>query len=321
MQEGMQTINRADFLLLLDQGITTFAYLEFTEEIMLLKSMDLSNLCFNHCRFIKTNFENCTMHNTIFLNTVFERTELCDIVLGSFTGCVFDNVTFYKISQCQFTGCNFRTCSIREQVITNTAFVRTIFSNTYFTSSKMDCVRFTSCDFTTAYFNNSFLVNVCFNKTSLTLGDFSYCYLLSPKILDCELYSCSFKRVGCDINLRNIIHGGNNLVDKDYLTKRVIDQPMIVYKKVMVGSDETVATLEIPKGAIIYSVDGEKYRTNIAKCIAIDGGFLRAKSVHIHDFNYRVGKTYKVYDFEFDTTAECAKGIHFFLTKKEAEDY
>jgi len=36
---------------------------------------------------------------------------------------------------------------------------------------------------------------------------------------------------------------------------------------------------------------------------------------------YEVGKTYKVKNFDEDIRIECTKGIHFFITKKEAEEY
>ena len=46
--------------------------------------------------------------------------------------------------------------------------------------------------------------------------------------------------------------------------------------------------------------------------------FCSSQDIH---FEYRLGDIVKVDDFDEDRTHECAPGIHFFITRKEAEDY
>ena len=49
--------------------------------------------------------------------------------------------------------------------------------------------------------------------------------------------------------------------------------------------------------------------------------FEEAASSHDRAFVYRVGETVSVDDFCEDRWDECAPGIHFFITRTEAEKY
>ena len=80
-----------------------------------------------------------------------------------------------------------------------------------------------------------------------------------------------------------------------------------------------IVTLEIPRGAIVFSINGNKCRTNKAKVIAIDGA-TRAISMRKY-MSYYVGDEFTIYDFNCEYNAECGKGIHFFMTREKAKDY
>lgn len=100
-----------------------------------------------------------------------------------------------------------------------------------------------------------------------------------------------------------------------------LKKPMIGYKQCREG---IIVTLEIPKGAIVYSINNRKCRTNVAKVIDIDNGLRhleQAVSRYDRKFIYRKGKM--VYPDEFDCryNVECGGGIHFFRTREEAEEY
>jgi hypothetical protein len=85
------------------------------------------------------------------------------------------------------------------------------------------------------------------------------------------------------------------------------------YKKL---SDGSICVLSIPKGAIVFSINGSKCRTNKAK--VLEGGGV---SRYDNEFTYEKGKTYEIKDFDLAYNEECSTGIHFFKTKEEAEDY
>ena len=104
------------------------------------------------------------------------------------------------------------------------------------------------------------------------------------------------------------------LDEKEQFRKGVIlEKPMRGYKKL---SDGSICVLSIPKGAIVFSINGSKCRTNKAK--VLEGGGV---SCCDNEFTYEKGKTYEIKDFDLAYNEECSNGIHFFKTRKEAEEY
>ena len=80
-----------------------------------------------------------------------------------------------------------------------------------------------------------------------------------------------------------------------------------------------IVTLKIPRGAIVFSINGSKCRTNRAKVIAIEGAD-RAYSTYKY-MSYYVGDEFNVYNFNCEYNTECGAGIHFFMTREEAFNY
>ena len=88
-----------------------------------------------------------------------------------------------------------------------------------------------------------------------------------------------------------------------------------------------ILKLQIPEDAKRGSAFGRKCRASKAVCLAIENmdgsnsGLAEISSDHDGSFIYRVGETVEVADFDDDRTHECAPGIHFFITRREAVDY
>ena len=80
-----------------------------------------------------------------------------------------------------------------------------------------------------------------------------------------------------------------------------------------------IVKLEIPRGAIVFSINNDKCRTDKAIVKEIFGAD-RAFSMHKY-FSYYVGDKIEVYNFNCEYNTECAEGIHFFRTRNEAENY
>ena len=94
-------------------------------------------------------------------------------------------------------------------------------------------------------------------------------------------------------------------------------------------SDGCIAKLGIPEDAERVSTPiGRKCRANKAIVFAIfkrDGtpvpeGYV-GHSMHRHSFTYQVGAVVEAPDYSGDFRQECMPGIHFFITRKEAENY
>ena len=88
-----------------------------------------------------------------------------------------------------------------------------------------------------------------------------------------------------------------------------------------------IVELEVLENAKRSSATGRKCRCDKAKVLSIttlegsDSGLKKIRSKFDIDFIYEVGKTVTVNDFDDNRWAECAPGIHFFITRQEAVNY
>ena len=119
-------------------------------------------------------------------------------------------------------------------------------------------------------------------------------------------------------NLANANLAGAYLSGADkFRLGKMLDEPLTGYKKTTEG---VVITAEIPAGAIVFSINGSKCRTNRAKITGMDGHEV-LHSRYDNSFEYRLGQEIEIKDFNLMYNVECASGFHFFRTRKEAEEY
>jgi hypothetical protein len=119
-----------------------------------------------------------------------------------------------------------------------------------------------------------------------------------------------------DANLSGANLSGANLRDANLPPTTIVPEgALIVYKKVSNG----IAKLRIPEDALRSNGTGRKCRASRAFVLECPKGSV---SLHDPDFKYIVGETVTPeLPFCDDRWKECASGIHFFLTRKEAESY
>ena len=89
---------------------------------------------------------------------------------------------------------------------------------------------------------------------------------------------------------------------------------------------DRIVKLLITDDALRSSATTRKRRANKVKVLEIlsidkKESFERAISKQDSDFEYIVGETIEINDFDKDRWNECSSGIHFFITRKEAEQY
>ena len=108
------------------------------------------------------------------------------------------------------------------------------------------------------------------------------------------------------------------LDEKEQCRKGImLTEPITVYKK---SNEGKIITLEIPIGAKVFSINKNKRRANKAKVIDMQGE-TELSSMYNTNFKYHVGDEIEITDFDDRYNVECSTGIHFFLTRKEAEKY
>jgi hypothetical protein len=122
-------------------------------------------------------------------------------------------------------------------------------------------------------------------------------------------------------NLQYADLSGAILDEEETIRKgKIINKKTFVYKK----CQNKIVKLELQTGSIVFSINNRKCRTNKAKVISIDGNNkkgLQIESDYDNNFIYEVGKIVEVPNFNLMYNVECASGIHFFWTKKEAKKY
>ena len=112
--------------------------------------------------------------------------------------------------------------------------------------------------------------------------------------------------------------------DADYaiaMTRILPEGNIIGYKKC---SDDKIVKLSIPAEAKRSHAFGRKCRAEYADVLEITKNgksYKTAISQNDRDFKYKVGERVTPDSFDKNWTDECSNGIHFFITKLEAENY
>ena len=135
-------------------------------------------------------------------------------------------------------------------------------------------------------------------------------------LCDADLYGADLR--GANLYGANLRGANAPLIE--YRTGKMLTEDIIGYKKC--EDDDgcpVIVTLRIPRGSIVFSINGGKCRTNHAIVEAIDG-VDRAYSTYKY-MSYYVGDKFTIYDFNCEYNTECASGIHFFMTREKAENY
>ena len=158
--------------------------------------------------------------------------------------------------------------------------------------------------------SHSYLYRANLSNANLECASLSYANLSKVDLSKADLSYAYFS----DAKLWN-----TKLDEKEQIRKGLIlKESMIGYKKC---ADDVIVTLEIPKGAIVFSINNSDCRTNKAKVIEIFNSETIAKSNYDEDFIYELGQEIEIEDFDLIYNVENASGIHFFKTKEEAKNY
>lgn len=166
--------------------------------------------------------------------------------------------------------------------------------------------------------------------TNLHDADLSHSYLYMANLSNANLEGASLSYANlskADLSNANLSYAyfsdaklwNTRLDEKEQIRKGLIlKESMIGYKKC---ADDVIVTLEIPKGAIVFSINNYSCRTNKAKVIEISNGETIVNSKYFENFSYELGKEIEIEDFGLMYDVDDAPGIHFFKTREEAEKY
>lgn len=161
-------------------------------------------------------------------------------------------------------------------------------------------------------------------RANLYGADLSSANLSSANLSGANLYGANLSGAdirGADLYGANL--SGAKGASLTIASTRILPEGDIIgWKKLQ---DGLIAKILIPSDAKRSHAFGRKCRCEEAKVLAIYDGKKEAKkgfSNYDADYEYVVGKTVKPKKkFSLDWQSECESGIHFFITREEAEAY
>lgn len=184
-----------------------------------------------------------------------------------------------------------------------------IFASLIFTN--LENTNLTGVDFKSA---NLYGANLA--KANLTSANLIYANLANANLVGANLeevngdYANFIATIGIDSNRKG----------------KVLTTDLVGYKKCSIGYNDDkrcengiIVKLLIPRGAIVFSINDKKCRTNKVKVLEIEGAD-RAYSWY-SGMSYYVGDEITIYDFDCRYNIECAEGIHFFKNREDAINF
>ena len=151
-------------------------------------------------------------------------------------------------------------------------------------------------------------------RANLTGADLTRANLYGANLYGANLTGANL--TGADLYGANL-YGANLTGANQFRNGKVLDEPLTGYKKTKEG---VVITAVIPAGAIVFSINGKKCRTNRAKITDMAGHDV-LHSQFDNSFEYRLGQEIEIKDFNLMYNVECASGFHFFENREDAEKY
>ena len=282
----------------------------------------LNHISFHNCKFIDCSFGTVYMDHTTF--------DKCE-----FKNCDFIGET--KIAHCEFSAPSFSKCTFSHCEIVSTRF----FNPSFYQIEKDDRFnQFDHCEMVGTSFIRAFEeCNVTFYSNGF------YCCFFNSSVMKNMVTNALFNT---DIDSANDFFGCRleNAITEGFVLPMACPEEggFIAFKKVRWCSKETnkfvpknnyaIAVLEIPAEAKRSSANGRKCRCDLAKVIrfeTLDGkeikrpGCYEFKSTFEPRFEYKkdaiINPMGGVRKFNKNRYQECASGIHFFITRREAVNY
>ena len=186
-------------------------------------------------------------------------------------------------------------------------------------------------DLSKSIFNNCNIVSMVIKNCDLSEGLFINCTLTNVRLANTNLAKAEIRNCKLDNIVANPFTSFYNLQCPE-------EGSFIGFKKAYINTTPNnktyfpslpvIVKLQITEDSLRSSATSRKCRCSKAKVLSIsylDGtecpeGTI-AYSQYNSDFIYKIGDILEIKNFDEDRWEECAKGIHFFITREEAVNY
>lgn len=310
-----------------------------------LKYANFTNTTIYHCSFDRAILDNADFDNANITNCWFEKgTSLID---AGFVGSTISYSSFdhANIEEANFYRSNLEDINFSDSKADRAVFKEATIRYCKFEASSMQVVSFECAKIYVCTFKLAYLFYALFKDCIFADNNFTDAILYNATInhitfegpcsfYDAVLKNCHISRLNAEFmenaNFETADICGNT-INADKFMVCPEDGSFTGWKRVVTAKEEPlIVKLEIPANAQRSSANGRKCRASEAKVIAIydmNTGKAYPKnryaySIYRPGFKYKVGETVAC-EKEFDTNRwnECASGIHFFMTRREAENY
>lgn len=216
---------------------------------------------------------------------------------------------YIRFANAELTNANLGSSSMFNSNLTFAHLIGAYLRGANMNHSMMHGANLRNADLAYANLRYSDLTNADLREADLRYADLSHANLLGADLRGANLEGVDLSRSdirGCRLDETETARMGT-----------VLESPITGYKK---SKEGRIVTLEIPEGAIVFSINNGKCRTNVAKVIDTEGE-AELTSSYDEKFKYRVGEELRAKDFCMAYNIECGQGIHFFRTRDEAVCY
>ena len=229
------------------------------------------------------------------------------------------NLTRANLTSANLSGVNLTSADLYGAKLNRADLSRADLSGADLSVANLSGANLSGADLSVAYLIEAKLSGVDLTNADLTGADLSDADLYRTDLTRANLTRANLTGAGLTgVNLRYANLTDTILDEKEQCRKGVmLTEPMTGYKK---SNEGKIITLEIPIGAKVFSINKNKRRANKAKVIDMQGE-TELSSMYNTNFKYHVGDEIEITDFDDRYNVECSTGIHFFLTRKEAEKY
>ena len=205
-----------------------------------------------------------------------------------------------------------------------------VLSHADLSCANLSCAKLSNANLSYANLNGADLSSANLNGADLSYAKLSRAVLNGATLCGANLSHADLSGAdlnGADLSYANLSRAILSGAIKDAKTilphYRIAPEvgSFIAFKKLR---NNVVATLEIPAEAKrTSSLIGRKCRAEFAKVVALSSNAVVGYAKHWPSgvFPYHVGEIVRPDSFDDDIRLECANGIHFFMTRREAEEY
>jgi hypothetical protein len=207
--------------------------------------------------------------------------------------------------------------------------IQAVKSGAYLSGADLSGANLSRADLSGAYLSGAYLSRADLSGADLSGANLSGAYLSGANLSRADLSRANLSGASlsrADLSGANLsrasLYGADlsGAINADLViaqTRILPEGDVIGYKKTREG----IVKLLIPKEARRSSAFGRKCRAEYAEVLELPKGINICHSHHDETFTYKKGQTVKpTKSFDENWQEECASGIHFYITRIEAEN-